>query len=234
MKRIGIVGGLGPESTLDYYRRIIAAFQAEGRIAEYPEMVVYSANLAEFLRLQEAGDRERMVGLLLEAVRSLHRAGAEFAAIASNTPHQVFDRLQAAAPLPMLSIVEAAGDRAAERGLRRLALLGTAYTMRADFYPAVFRGKGLTVFVPSEGDQELIQRRLFTEIELGVIRESTRRELLEVVGRMRERHSVDAVILGCTELPLILDREEYGIPFLNTTAIHVERIVRYCRQDLDT
>lgn len=228
MKRIGIVGGLGPESTLDYYKRIIAAFQERKPGLSFPEIVIYSANLQELMDVLDAGDREGLAVWLAEKVEALHRAGADFAVIGSNTPHLVFDAVRLRAPIPMLSIVEETRTKAGRLGLKKLGLLGTKFTMESDFYRKSFEAAGLQIVVPEEVDRELIHHRLFTEIELGIVKDSTRQELLSVVRRMIDGQGIEAVILGCTELPLILDRDCFGIPFLNTTAIHVESIVEYC------
>lgn len=226
MKRIGIVGGIGPESTLDYYRRFIAAF-AQRPDLHAPEIVIYSANISELLALMEARDLDGLVEWLLAKVEALRGAGAELAAIGANTPHVVFERVQACSPLPLRSIVEATRAEAERLGARRLALLGTRFTMQSDFFQRSFRARGMEVVVPASGEQQLIHDRLMTEIELGILKESTRQELLGIVKRMIDASRIEAVILGCTELPLILDRSEHGVPFLNTTAIHVEDIVRY-------
>lgn len=225
MKKIGLVGGVGPESTLDYYRLIIRAFQ-ERKSADYPEILVYSANLTELLALMEARRWDELTGWLLHKIEALHRAGAEFAAIGSNSPHAVFEDVRRRSPLPLVSIVEAARDEAASRGSRRPGLLGTAFTMQADFYPETFRGRGMQMVVPPAEDQALIHRKLFTEIELGIFKDETRDQLLGIVERMIRRDGIDALVLGCTELPLILTKDEFGIPFLNTTAVHVDAIVR--------
>jgi aspartate racemase len=228
MKKIGIIGGMGPESTVDYYKLIIGAFKGRGTSFDYPEIVIYSVKLSEFMQLLEGRKWEEMVEWLLGVVRALARAGAEFAAIGSNTPHVVFDQLSSRSPLPMLSIVEATCARARAMGLKKPGLLGTGFTMGSDYYQRAFRAKGMSLVVPEEPDRKLINDRLFSEIELGIIKDSTRQELLSVVERMIEKHSIDSVVLGCTELPLILDRDDYAVPFLNTTAIHVEAIARYC------
>ena len=225
MKRIGLVGGIGPESTLDYYRRLVAAFAARPG-APAPEMVVFSARVGELFDLMAAKDWGRLVGWLLDKIEALRAAGAELAAITANTPHAVFDRVQARSPLPLLSIVEAARREAERLRARRPGLLGTRFTMQSDFYARAFAAGGMEIVVPAAAEQELIHERLMTEIELGILKDSTRRELLGIVKRMMDERGIDAVVLGCTELPLILDRSEHGIPFLNTTAIHVEEIVR--------
>ena len=229
MKRIGIIGGMGPESTVEYYKLIIEAFKGQGASFDYPEIIIYSVKLSEFMQLLAAGKWAQIAEWLLGMVQALARAGAEFAAIGSNTPHAVFEEVSSRSPVPMLSIVEATCARAKAMGLKRLGLLGTGFTMGSDFYQKVFRQRGLSLVVPEEPDRKLVDERIFSEIELGIVKDSTRRELLSVVERMIEKHSIDSVVLGCTELPLILDRSDYAVPFLNTTAIHVESIARYCR-----
>ena len=228
MKRIGIIGGIGPESTLDYYKAIIAAFHMTHADLAYPEIIVYSANLNELMKIIEAENWPALSGWLLEKISSIHRAGAEFAAIASNTPHIVFDEIKSKSPIPLLSIVEATTRRAREMGLKHIGLIGTGLTMKADFYKRPFIAKGISVVVPSEAEQQLIHHRLFSEVELGVFKDSTREELLAIVKKMVDTEGIDALVLGCTELPLILTESRYGIPFLNTTAIHCERIISYC------
>lgn len=228
MKRIGIIGGIGPESTVDYYKLIIGAFHGKQADSGYPEIIIYSANLSNLMKILDAKDWGCLTDWLVDKVVSLHRAGAEFAVIGSNTPHIVFDRVSARSPIPMLSIIEETRRNAQKRGLKRLGLLGTRFTMEADFFKKPFEENGMTVVVPEKEDQELIHHRLFSEIELGIIKDSTREELLAIVKKMIERHSIDALILGCTELPLILTKDAFGIPFLNTTAIHAESIVNFC------
>jgi aspartate racemase len=224
MKKIGLIGGIGPESTLDYYRLIIRSFQ-ERKSQDYPEILIYSANLTELLTLMEEKRWEALTEWLLHKIEALRNAGAEFAAIGSNSPHVVFDVVQPRSPLPLVSIVEATCRKAHDLGTKRLGLMGTAFTMQADFFQRPFLSKGMTVVVPAPDDQQLIHRRLFTEIELGIIKDSTRQELLAVARRMIDRDGIEALILGCTELPLILTQDEFGIPFLNTTAIHADAMV---------
>lgn len=228
MKRIGILGGLGPESTVDYYKEIIAAFNTRHAHLAYPEIIVYSADLNEFMGFAEKENWAELADWLLAKIHALHRAGAEFAAIASNTPHIVFDTLQSQSPIPLLSIVEATCSKAREMELKTIGLMGTKLTMKADFYKKPFLSQAMTVIVPTVAEQQLIHHRLFSEIELGIFKDSTREELLAIAKRMVAEEGIDSLILGCTELPLILTESTFGIPFLNTTAIHCAGIVRYC------
>jgi aspartate racemase len=228
MKRIGIIGGIGPESTVDYYKLIIGAFHEKQADLGYPEIIIYSANLSDLMKILEAKKWGTLTDWLLEKVIALHNAGAEFAVIGSNTPHIVFQEVSSRSPIPMLDIIEETCKRAQRLGATKLGLMGTKFTMESDFFKKPFVENEMVVVVPGKEDQELIHHRLFSEIELGIIKDSTREELLSIVKKMIERHSIDALILGCTELPLILNKDEFGIPFLNTTAIHAESIVNYC------
>ena len=228
MNIVGLVGGLGPESTIDYYRRMVSDLRSRCGERPCPEVVIYSADLKAFWRFVEHQDWEGLTKWLAEKVRCLSDAGAELAAVASNSPHVVFEQVRAQSPIPLVSIVEATCAKAESMGLRRLGLLGTKMTMQLDFYARAFAAKGMGVVVPGRDDQQFIQEKLFSEIVPGIIRDPTREALLGIVQRMIEDHTIDGVILGCTELPLILPDEYRGIPFLNTTAIHVEAIVRTC------
>jgi len=231
MKTIGIIGGLGPESTVDYYKEIIAAFNARYDEMAYPEIIIYSVNIDEFMKFVETENWSGLSEWLLEKISSIHRAGAQFAVIASNTPHIVFDEIKSKSPIPLLSIVEETCNKAQEMDLKNVGLMGTKLTMEADFYKKPFISKGMSVVVPSEEEQQFIHHKLFSEIELGIFKDPTREKLLAIAKRMVDEEGVDALILGCTELPLILTQSEYGIPFLNTTAIHCESIIKHCLQD---
>jgi aspartate racemase len=231
MKKIGIIAGLGPESTVDYYKEIIKAFNIQYKDLAYPEMIIYSANINKLLEFVDSKNWSEFAEWLGEKVTSVYRAGAEFAAIASNTPHIVFEEVKKSSPIPLLSIVEETCKEAGKLKAKRIGLLGTRLTMESDFYKEHLQDKGISVVIPSETERELIQKRLFSEIELGIFKDSTRDELLKIVKRMKDDDKIDSLILGCTELPLILTESKYGIPFLNTTAIHCESIVKYCIQE---
>ncbi|MBI5557086.1 MAG: amino acid racemase [Deltaproteobacteria bacterium] len=234
MKTIGIIGGIGPESTIDYYRRIIGVFNSSFEGYVQPEIIIFSVNMRELMELVNQAAWEKMARWLAAKVQDVHRAGADFAAIASNTPHIVFDEVRTRSPIPLLSIVRATCTRARQLGLKNIGLMGTSLTMTADFYKRPFLEQGINVVVPTADEQQLIHHKLFAEIELGLFNESTRNELLGIAARMVREDRIDSLVLGCTELPLILPETEFGIPFLNTTAIHCDSIINYCLGGEDT
>lgn len=229
MKKIGIIGGLGPEATVDYYNGIINSFKKKSSDLNYPEILIYSVNLSEFLDFMNRKEYNMVVKLLLQKIDSLKKAGADFVAMTANTPHLLFNEIEERSALPMISIVEATCRYAKKSGLKKPALLGTGFTMRETFYQDVFGREGLKIEVPVSEDRDWIHEKLFTEIELGIFKDETRDGLERIIGRMKQENTVDSVILGCTELPLILEEKSYsGIPALNTTQIHVDEIVKYC------
>ncbi len=226
MKTLGIIGGLGPESTIDYYQRIIALYRERTRDGSYPEFIINSVNMRKGLDLLDAGNMGGMADYLLEAIEKLARAGADFGLISANTPHIVFDEVAARSPIPLISIVEATCATARSRNLSRLALFGTRYTMQANFYPKVFSREGIQLVLPAPPDQDYLHEKYFSELIPGKFLPETRAGLLAIIDRMKETSDIDGVILAGTELPLILcDPEHNGIPFLDTTQIHCQAAV---------
>ena len=231
MKRIGIIGGLGPEATVDYYKEIINAFKNGNGDLDYPEIIIYSVNMAHFIGLMREKKYDHATAYISEKIEGLKQAGADFAALSANTPHQLFDQLRERSGIPLISIVEATCNEAKSKELKRAGLFGTEFTMNASFFPDVFKKKGIEVIMPGEEDKELINYKLFSEIELGIFKDETRELLIGIIEKMVREQHIDSLILGCTEFPLILTAETYaGIPILNTTKIHVESIAKYCRE----
>ena len=223
--KMGMIGGIGPESTVDYYQQIITLCHGQMPDSGYPEIIISSINMTSMLKLLAENRLDELTEMLLSEIDLLADAGADFAFIASNTPHIVFNELCQVSPIPLVSIVEAVRRQAESMSLKKAGLLGTAFTMKSRLYQDEFDKSGIRVVVPKDREQDYIEEKLFTEIENGIFLEETREGLLRVIKRMLDEDLIDSVILGCTELPLILTSDEYGIPFLNTTKIHVSEIV---------
>ena len=231
MKKIGLIGGTGPEATVDYYKGIIDAFKDGSGGMNYPEIIIYSVNLGKLLDFMQSGNYKEAIDYLADAIMRLKDAGADFAAITANTPHIFFDEIRERVDLPLISIVEATRTEALRLGLKRPGLFGTGFTMDAPFYPDAFQLKGMKVVIPGKEDRELLHHKLFSEIELGIFKDETRMQLVQIIKKMVDEENIDSLILGCTEFPLILTEPSYaGIPVLNTTQIHVKAVVARCRE----
>jgi len=226
MKTVGIVGGIAPDSTIEYYRQIIAQYRAQSSAGDYPSIIINSINLRRMIDLITANELAAVTEYVLDAIERLARAGADFALLASNTPHLVFEDLRARSPLPLISIVETACAEAEALGMKRVGLFGTRFTMRANFYPKVFSRAGIEIILPSNDEQDYIHAHYMDELVNGIFLPQTKKRLLEILDQLRERSQIDGIILGGTELPLILnDGTHNGVLFLDTTRIHVKRIV---------
>jgi len=222
---VGLVGGLGPESTIDYYRRILARWQ-ERDPESSPSMVIDSLDFRLGIRLVSS-DRAGLIEYLAGSINRLAGAGVDFIAMTANTPHIVYDELVARSPVPMLSIVETCAGEAEARGLRRLSLLGTRFTMEAPFYPEVFARRGIEVVPPDAADRPWIHEKYLGELVPGTFRDDTRREFIALIERLKHEVRIDGVILGGTELPILLKSPTIaGLPMLDTTELHVNAIVR--------
>jgi aspartate racemase len=226
LKTLGIIGGIAPESTIDYYRTIVALYRARISDGSYPPILINSIDVQRVLATVGAGELKALTDWLLTELQKLDRAGADFAIMASNTPHIVFDDLERQSPLALISIVAETAAVAKSRGLKRLGLFGTRFTMQGKVYRNVFAAREMLVVAPEPADLDYIHEKYMSELVAGIFLPETLADLLAIVDRMVERAGIDAVILGGTELPLILrEPEHHGIPFLNTTRIHAEAAV---------
>jgi len=226
--RVGIVGGLGPESTIDYYRRLFTAWQIHDPSTS-PSIVIDSLDVQVALRLV-ANDLPALIDYLSSSLERLAGAGVDFVAMTANTAHIVFDELAELSPVPLLSIVEVCATEARRLGLRRLLLLGTRFTMDAPFYPAVFARHDIEVLTPSDEERSWVHARYIGELLKGDFLGETRLHFISLIQRMRDAQGIDGVILGGTELPLLLRSAQIAdLPMLDTTALHVDAIVERLR-----
>lgn len=223
MKTLGMIGGLGPESTIDYYRFLIAAYRERVPDGSAPPIIINSIDMnkgLDMIRAEKYGD---LAEYLVSELKVLANAGAAFAIISANTPHIVFDELDARTPLPLISIVEAAAAEAKKQQLKKLTLFGTRFTMQGSFYPRVFARHKISLVVPTPDEIDYIHEKYMNELLFNDVRESTREGLFQIIDRMIEHEGIDGVILGGTELPLaIRDIGERKVALLDTTRIHVK------------
>jgi len=225
-KLIGIIGGIGPESTIDYYRLFVSIYRERRPDGGYPPLLINSIDLARALKLVSSDDLSGLAAYMLEEIHRLARAGATHALLSSNTPHIVFDDIEAASPIPLISIVETACRAAVERKLRRVGLYGTRFTMQGGFYQKVFAREGIEVVIPEPDDQKLIHDTYLNELVNGIVRTETRERYSAIARRMKAERGIEALILGGTELPLLLRGAiDIGVMLLDTAHLHVERAV---------
>lgn len=222
-RRIGILGGISYESTKTYYERIHRRYYELRGDTDYPEVLVYSLNFRKFTDY-ENHSREKYITYILEGIQGLERAGAELIVMAANSPHSVYAEITPCINTPMISISEATVERAQALNMKTVLLLGIKHTMDADFYPRAGAARGIEIAVPSEEEKRIIDEIIFSELCVGTVIAASREKLIKIIGR----YAVDGVILGCTELPLILKDSDLPVAVLDTLEIHVEAALREC------
>ena len=226
-KRIGILGGISHESTIRYYKYILRKYYARKRDYHYPEVVIFSLDFQKTTGFEEKDDIDGYIGYLLEGIQRLEKSGADFVVIAANSPHSVFDVLDSQTNVPLISIVDVAAREAMRLKLKRLLLTGIKFTMQSPFYPDIFQRYGMEVITPELEQQEEIDRFIFKQLVVGIFEPATRQRLLDII----QAYEVDGVILGCTELSLILNQEDSRIPLLNTLELHAGAALDFALED---
>jgi aspartate racemase len=225
MKKIGLVGGMTPESTTEYYRTIINLGRERwDNPLRNPVILIYSLDLSEIAAHQNVGEEDRVVEILVEVLEKLRGAGAEVGALTANTPHVFFDRIASGTSLPLVNIVDATYERARSLGASRVLLLGTNATMEASMYPDAFSNGGIETVIPDEDNRRFLNRSIYEELAVGNITPESRRAYLEICGRHLREDSVDAIVLGCTEIPLVLRGDDVPVPLIDTARCHAEAI----------
>ena len=226
MKKIGILGGMSPESTTLYYEHITRTYTARFGNYGYPEILIYSVNFQKFVDWQHNGQWNEAARAMAEALERLHLAGADFGLIATNTMHIVFDEVQRAVPMPLLSIVEATAEAIVGARLRSIGLLGTVFTMSERFFRDGLERSGITALVPELSEQQQMNRVIYEELCRGEIRPASRQLFLEIVERLRGR-GAEGIVLGCTEIPLLLEPQHCDLPLFNTALLHAGQALNF-------
>lgn len=224
MKKVGIVGGLGPASTIDYYREIIDNYRKVNGDDNYPEMVIDSINMGELVKNIETQAYEKVADQLLKSITNLKNAGADFAAIASNSPHIVWDMIEDRTPLPLISIIDAACDHIISRNYKKVLIFATKFTMRNGLYSKALSARNLGWVLPNEEDIETLGNIIYPNLENGIVIEEDKHKMIVIAEKYIEKYGADSVLLGCTEIPLMIKSGDVSVPVINTTRIHIQKI----------
>jgi aspartate racemase len=234
MKTVGIIGGIAPESTIQYYRLIIQSYREQKNDGRYPSILINSIDMKTMLDLIGANKLPEVIEYLVGEVKKLSVAGADFGLMASNTSHIVFDDIQQQSPIPLISIVEVTRLAAQTLGVKKVGLFGTRFTMQGHFYSEELAKYGIALVVPDLEEQAYIHEKYMSELVHGIYLPETRERLLSIVNEMQQQQGIDGLIPGGTELPFIMsmnDMHEQAIRFLDTTKIHVEQVVTIMLSD---
>jgi len=224
MKTIGMIGGVSWESTAEYYRLINQMVNERLGGVHSAKLLVHSVDFGEIEALQRAGDWDRIVAILAEAAQGLERSGADFLVVSSNTLHKRVDEVQAATSLPLVHIVDAVSEAMGAAGVKKVGLLATAYTMEQDFYIGRMEQHGFEVLVPDEQGRKIVHDVIFQELVRGKILDKSREAYKRVIADL-VAHGAEGIILGCTEIPLLIKAEDVDVPVFDTTYIHAKKIV---------
>jgi len=229
MKKLGLVGGIGPASTIEYYKSINEGYQNSlanpAKCGENPPMVIESINLSVAYDLVVKKDWSSFAKLFIESLSTLHNAGAEIAAITANTAHIVFDEVSSKSLIPLIGLVDETCKYALSQGCKKVIIFGTAFTMSSKMYEDKFTKYGIEAIVPDEADQQTIHNIIFPNLVAGIVTDHEKTTILEIAKKMLSEQKADTLILGCTELPLIIEPADLDTILLDTTKIHIEAIL---------
>ncbi len=217
-KTIGILGGMSPESTAEFYDLLTKRYFQKKKNYAYPEIIIFSVNFDKIVKLQNRGEIKQYIAELMKGIEALQKAGADFVIIASNTPHMVFKQLAKRSQIPLLSIVKNTAEEAKKLRLKKLLILGTKLTMQANFYNDDFKNNSIETINPTKKEQTIIDDIIFKELVRGIIKKDSKKRLLQIINN----YSVDGIVLACTELPLIIKLKDVKVCLLDTLLIHVK------------
>ena len=221
-KKIGILGGLSPESTVIYYLRIVRRYQELFGDHSYPEIIIYSVSFQKFVDWMAKDRWNEITEELIRDIRNLAAAGADFALIATNTMHLVFDKVEEASPIPLINIVDATAESIRKEKINAVGLLGTVFTMERDFYREGLAKYGIETLVPKKEDRDYIDKVIFGELCKGLIREESRNSFKRIIEELTGR-GAEGIVLGCTEIPLLIGEKDVSTRIFDTATIHADK-----------
>ncbi|MDO4922310.1 MAG: amino acid racemase [Phascolarctobacterium sp.] len=225
MKKLGLIGGVGPEATVPYYLGIVYGVQKKLNKPFFPPLVIESLSCFEVIRMSSQNDKEGLTNYLLAGIRNLAAAGADVGALACNTGHMVFQELQRLSPIPLVSIVETTRAETQRQNFKKVGLLGTSATMESDYFTKSFTDSGIKIVIPKAKDRDYIADRILNELELGIVKEETGDQFIHIAEEMAQEEKIEALILGCTELPLLFQNKTLSVPVLDTMQLHIQALV---------
>ena len=226
LKTIGLIGGMSWESTVTYYKIINETIKEKLGGLHSAKCILYSVDFQEIEECQANGNWKKSGEILGEAANNLEKAGADFIVICTNTMHKVVNQIKEKISIPILHIAEMTAEKILEKGLKNIALLGTKYTMEQDFYKSKLIEKGINVIIPDKNDIEIINKVIYDELCLGIINSNSKKKFLEIVDKLRNKGS-EGIILGCTEIGLLIKNEDTDVPLFDTAIIHAEQAAIY-------
>ena len=226
LKIIGLIGGMSWESTVTYYKIINETVKEKLGGLHSAKCILYSIDFQEIEECQANGNWEKSGEILGEAANNLEKAGADFIVICTNTMHKVINQIKEKISIPILHIAEMTAEKILEKGLKNIALLGTKYTMEQDFYKSKLIEKEINVIIPDKNDIEIINKVIYDELCLGIINSNSKKKFLEIVDKLRSK-GAEGIILGCTEIGLLIKNEDTDVPLFDTAVIHAEEAAIY-------
>ena len=226
MKTIGLIGGMSWESTIPYYKIINEYVGRELGGLHNARIILYNVEFGELEKYMSAGEWDKIENVLADAAVKLQNVGAEVVLICTNTMHKMFPQIQDKLSVPMIHIADATGDELERQGKRKVALLGTKYTMTEDFYKSRLIKRGFEVIIPDEDDIKIVNDVIFDELCCGIVKESSREAYSRIITKLKDK-GADSVILGCTEIGILIRQEDSVLPIFDTTVIHAESAARF-------
>jgi len=225
-----MIGGTGWVSTVEYYRLINEITNERRGGLQFAKSILYSLNYGDIDAFNKQGDREGVLSLVIDAAKSLEKAGADGLALCANTLHFAVDALEKATDLPIVHIADATGDEILKRGMKKVGLLGTKQTMESDFYKTKLHEKGIECLVPELNDRDYINEMITTELLKSVFKDETRKRFMEIIQKLANK-GAEGIILGCTEIPLLVKQTDTDVPLFDTLHIHANAIVDFMLDD---
>ena len=225
MKKIGLVGGTGPESTVMYYKELNSRIDRLTGNKAMPDITIESVDFRRAWEYVSGGHYDKLTDYLSEKVLNLAKSGAEIITLTAATMHIVCNEIEERTKTELVSIPKTVADEAIKAGYKKVGLLGTIFTMEQDYMKTDLIRSGLEVVIPEKDDRLLVAKRIFEELEAGIVKQSTLDEFNAIISKMQNEHGIEAVILGCTELPLLLNNDNCIVPCLDSVDIHINRLI---------